>query len=175
MQVTPVHSWVRKIPWRMDRLPSPVFLGVSLVAQLVMNLPAIWETHVGDLGSIPGLGRSPGEGNSCPLQYSNLENSVEYTVHGVTKELDTTWVTFTFTFTMAENFLNLSKDMDIQIQDQWTSRRLNSKRLKMTYNQLSKDKERILKAAKEKVTYYVQEILNKSIGRFSSRNHGGRR
>ena len=45
----------------------------------------------------------------------------------------------------------------------------------MYYNQLSEDKERILKAAKEKVTYYVQEILNKSIGRFSSRNHGGRR
>ena len=32
--------------------------------------------HEGDLGSIPGLGRSPGEGNSCPLQYSGLENSM---------------------------------------------------------------------------------------------------
>ena len=39
----------------------------------------------GDLGSIPGLGRSPGEGNSYPLQYSGLENSKDYTVHGVTK------------------------------------------------------------------------------------------
>ena len=38
-----------------------------------------------DQGSIPGLGRSPGEGNSYPLQYSGLENSVVYTVHGVTK------------------------------------------------------------------------------------------
>jgi len=31
--------------------------------------------NVGDLGSIPGLGRSPGEGNGYPLQYSGLENS----------------------------------------------------------------------------------------------------
>ena len=33
--------------------------------------------NVGDLGSIPGLERSPGEGNSYPLQYSGLENSME--------------------------------------------------------------------------------------------------
>ena len=39
----------------------------------------------GDLGSIPGLGRSPGEGNSYPLQYSGLENSMDCIVHGVTK------------------------------------------------------------------------------------------
>ena len=32
---------------------------------------------VGDLGSIPGLGRSPGEENSYPLQYSGLENSMD--------------------------------------------------------------------------------------------------
>ena len=38
--------------------------------------------NAGDLGSIPGLGRSPGEGNGYPLQYSGLENSI---VHGVTK------------------------------------------------------------------------------------------
>ena len=39
----------------------------------------------GDLGLIPGLGRSPVEGNSYPLQYSGLDNSMDYTVHGVTK------------------------------------------------------------------------------------------
>ena len=33
--------------------------------------------NVGDLGSIPGLGRSPGEGNDNPLQYSGLENSMD--------------------------------------------------------------------------------------------------
>ena len=38
--------------------------------------------NAGDPGSIPGSGRSPGEGNSYPLQYSSLEY---YTVHGVTK------------------------------------------------------------------------------------------
>ena len=46
--------------------------------------------NTGDLGSIPGLGRSPGEGNGNPLQYSCLENPMDggawrATVHGVTK------------------------------------------------------------------------------------------
>ena len=41
--------------------------------------------NVGDLGSIPGLGRSPEEGNGYPLQYSGLENSMDCIVHGVTK------------------------------------------------------------------------------------------
>ena len=46
--------------------------------------------NAGDLGSIPGLGRSPGEGNGNPLQYSCLENPMGggawwATVHGVAK------------------------------------------------------------------------------------------
>ena len=40
---------------------------------------------MGDLGSIPGLRRSPGEGKGCPLQYSSLENSIDCVVHGVAK------------------------------------------------------------------------------------------
>ena len=45
---------------------------------------------MGDLGSIPGLGRSSGEGNGYPLQYSDLQNSMDYIVHGGHKELDMT-------------------------------------------------------------------------------------
>ena len=41
--------------------------------------------NAGDLGSIPGLGRSAGEGIGYPLQHSGLENSMDYTVHGVAK------------------------------------------------------------------------------------------
>ena len=46
--------------------------------------------NTGDLGSIPGLGRSPGEGNGNPLQYSSLENPMDggawkATVHGVAR------------------------------------------------------------------------------------------
>ena len=41
--------------------------------------------NAGDLGSIPGLGRSPGEGKGYPLQYSGLENSMDCIVHGVAK------------------------------------------------------------------------------------------
>ena len=41
--------------------------------------------NVGDLGSIPELGRSPGEGKGCSLQYSGLENSMDCIVRGVAK------------------------------------------------------------------------------------------
>ena len=41
--------------------------------------------NVGDLDLIPALGRSPGEGNSYPLQYSGLENSLNCVIHGVAK------------------------------------------------------------------------------------------
>ena len=41
--------------------------------------------NAGDLGSIPGLGRSPGEGKGYPFQYSGLENSMDCIVHGVEK------------------------------------------------------------------------------------------
>ena len=67
-----MDSWVGKIPWRRDRLPTPVFLGFpcgSVGKESVYN--------AGDLGSIPGLGRSLGEENSYPLHYSGLENSMD--------------------------------------------------------------------------------------------------
>ena len=41
--------------------------------------------NAGDLGSIPGLGRPPGEGKGYPLQYSGLENSMDCIIHGVVK------------------------------------------------------------------------------------------
>ena len=49
-----------------------------------------YACNAGDPGSVPGLGRSSGEGNGYPLQYSCLENSMDRgalqaTVHGVTK------------------------------------------------------------------------------------------
>jgi len=43
--------------------------------------------NVGDLDSIPGLGRSPGKGKGYPLQYSGLENSIDCIVHGIKKSL----------------------------------------------------------------------------------------
>ena len=58
---------------------------------MVKNTPA----NSGDVGSIPGLVRSPGEGNGNSLQYSCLESPMDtgawqVIVHGVTKESDTT-------------------------------------------------------------------------------------
>ena len=54
--------------------------------------------NVRDRGLIPGLGRSPGEGNGNALQYPGLENSTDCTVHGVAKSQDTTkWLSLHFT------------------------------------------------------------------------------
>ena len=77
MQETLVHG---KICWRKDRLPTPVFLGFPCGSADKES-----ACNAGDLGSIPVLGRSPGEGKGFPLQYSGLENSMNYIVHGVAK------------------------------------------------------------------------------------------
>ena len=54
-----------------------------------------YACSVGDLGLIPRLGRSPGEGNSNPLQYSGLENSMDCIVHGVAESDTTEWLNWT--------------------------------------------------------------------------------
>ena len=67
-------------PLEKDRLPTPVFLGFP------RGSAGKESTHnAGDLGSIPGLGRSPGEGKGYPLQYSGLDNTTSCIVHGVAK------------------------------------------------------------------------------------------
>ena len=90
-------SWVQKIPCRRDRLPTPVFLECrryqfdSWVGMILFGRDRLPTTvffvfpggssgkestcKVGVLGSIPGLGRSPGGGHGNPLYYSGLENS----------------------------------------------------------------------------------------------------
>ena len=71
-------------------------MGASQVALVVRYLPANTEV-TGDVGSIPGSGRSPGRGNGNPLQYSCPQNPLDRgawraTVHGVA-ESDTTKLT----------------------------------------------------------------------------------
>ena len=71
------------------------------MAQLVKNLPAMLR----DLGSIPGLGKCPGEGKGYLLQHSGLENSMDY---GVAKS----WIRVTyfhFHFQKKENKFSLKK------------------------------------------------------------------
>ena len=55
-----------------------------------------YTCNVEDLGSIPGLGKFPGEGKGYPCQYSGLENSMDCIVHGVAKSLTRLSNTFTF-------------------------------------------------------------------------------
>ena len=81
-------SWVGKVCWRRDRLPTPVFLGFPCGSAGKES-----ACNVRVLGSIPGLGRSPGEGNSYSLHYSGLENSMDYIVHGVARGRHD-WATF---------------------------------------------------------------------------------
>ena len=67
-------------PWRRDRLPTPVFLGFPHGSAGKES-----SCNVGDLGSLPGLERSPREEKGYTLQYSGLENSMDCIVHGVAK------------------------------------------------------------------------------------------
>ena len=67
-------------PWRRERLPIPIFLGFPCGSAGKES-----TCYAGDLGSIPGLGRSPGKAKGYPLQYSGLENSMDCILHGVIK------------------------------------------------------------------------------------------
>ena len=101
-----------EILWRRDRLPTPVFLGFpggSAGKESTCN--------VGDLGSIPVLGRVPGEVNSYPLQYSGLETSMDRgawqaTVHGVSKS-QTQLSDFHFHFEMSTVSVRCEKPAEI--------------------------------------------------------------
>ena len=75
-----LSSWIRKIRWRWDRLPTPVFLGFPCGSAGKES-----ACNAGDLGWFPGLERSPGEGKGYPLQFSGLENSMDCTLHEITK------------------------------------------------------------------------------------------
>ena len=69
------HSWMTQNEKFIDNLKG--FPVSSVGKESACN--------VGDLGLIPGLERSPGEGKGYPLQYSGLENSMDCVVHGVAK------------------------------------------------------------------------------------------
>jgi len=72
----------------MDSNPFTSYFGTSQVARVVKNPPAN-TGDIRDSGEIPGLGKSPGDGNGNPFQFSCLESSRDRgawwaTVHGVT-------------------------------------------------------------------------------------------
>ena len=79
------NSWVGKILWKGEWLPTPVFLGFPCGSAGKES-----ACSVGDLGLISGLGGSPGEGKGYPLQYSGLEKSTDCIVPWGRKESDTT-------------------------------------------------------------------------------------
>ena len=90
-------------------------LTINVTSLLTRGFPGGSEVkasayNVGDLGSIPGSGRSPGEGNGNPLQYSCLENPMDReawqaTVHGVAKSR-TRLSDFTFAFILSASDVN---------------------------------------------------------------------
>ena len=73
--------------------PQGTYLGMGLLGHMGFPNSSVGKEsacNAGDPDSIPGLGRSPGEGKGYPLQYSGLENSMDCKVHGVSKSQ--TWL-----------------------------------------------------------------------------------
>ena len=81
MQETPVGFLGWEDPLEKGQATHSSILGLPLW----LSAGKEYTCNEGDAGSIPGLGRSPGEGNVYPLQYSGLENSMDCKVHGVKK------------------------------------------------------------------------------------------
>ena len=73
VQEIPLDSWVGKIRCKRDRLPTPVFLGFPRG-----SAGKEFACNVGDLGSISGVGRFLGEEKGYPVQYSGLQNSMDW-------------------------------------------------------------------------------------------------
>ena len=82
MQETQLRFLGQKIRWNRDRLYPPVFLGFPCGSAGKES-----ACNVGDLGLIPRLGRSPGEGKGYPLQYSGLENFTDCSPGGQSQTL----------------------------------------------------------------------------------------
>ena len=76
--INPFDSGVGKIRWRRERILTTVFLGFPCSSDGKES-----TCSAGDLGLMPGFGRSPGEGKDYSLQYSGLENSVDCIVRGL--------------------------------------------------------------------------------------------
>ena len=91
MQESPVQFLGQEDPLEKEYTTTPVFLGFPCGSAGKES-----TSNAGDLGLILGLGRSPGEGNGYPLQYSGLENSIICIVHGVAKSR--TWLQFSLQF-----------------------------------------------------------------------------
>ena len=82
---TPVQFLGQEVPWRRDRLPTPLFLGFPGGSNSKES-----SYNVGDLGLIPGLGRSHGREHGNPLLYSFQERlkdrvALWATIHRVVK------------------------------------------------------------------------------------------
>ena len=85
MQETLIGSWVRKIPWRRDRLPIPVFLGFPGGSD-GKNPPAMWETWVQSLGWEDPLEESMATHSSIlAWRIPKDRGAWGTTVHGVAK------------------------------------------------------------------------------------------
>ena len=117
MQETPVLYWVGKIHRRKNRLPTSVFLGFP-----GGSAGKEYTCKAGDLGLIPGLGRSLEEGKGYSLQYFGLENSMDSIDHWGHKELDMTeWLSLTLSPSNSAFSLSLLPSLSLSLSSSSSS------------------------------------------------------
>ena len=117
---------LKQMPWELNCSPSPMEKRrklSTLINHQWSRKEAKFQSHLppascnaGDLGLIPGLGRSLGEGKGYPLQYSGLENSMDCIVHGEAKIQ--TWLS-DFHFTSLPPFKRSLKSSCFSAATRW--------------------------------------------------------
>ena len=93
MALLPSFLWLSNIPlheYTTSSLSIQPLMHIQVVSMSWLGFPGGSDDkepacNARDMGQIPGLERSPGDGKGYPLQYSGLENSTDCIVHGVAK------------------------------------------------------------------------------------------
>ena len=151
------NSWAGKIHQRRDGLPMPGFLGFPGGSDGKKS-----AGNVGDLGSVPGLGRSRGEGKGYPLEYSGLENSMDFIVHSQIWPWSTKWSRAKANRVLPREHTSHSKHLHSTTQEKTTQgqHQMVDTKIRLIIFFTAKDGEALYSQQKQDWELTVAQIMN---------------